>query len=116
MLTTTGGLRDTRPPCWPANTPCPNDCAAALHEREVYNHVDLIGPWTGWRLRGRDLVTPDGIRFSPERLRGLAWRQDYERRRDLARSKNAARKSRQQLVKVVVVDLADYRVNGLAAG
>jgi hypothetical protein len=34
----------------------------------------------------------------------------------LARSKNAARKSRQQLVKVVVVDLAEYRVNGLAAG
>ncbi|WP_408953725.1 DUF3653 domain-containing protein [Lysobacter sp. Hz 25] len=106
----------TRPPCWPDNSPCPNDCAAALLHREAYNHLDLTGPWAGWRLRGRDLITPDGERFSPERLRGLAWRQDFEQRRDAASSRNAARKSTRQLVKVVVVDLGEYRVNGLAVG
>jgi len=61
----------TRPPCWPDAEPCPNNCAA-LHEREVYNHLDLTGPWQGWRFRGRYLVSPDGSRLTPERLLGLA--------------------------------------------
>ena len=25
------------------------------------NHVRLHGPWAGWRLAGRDLVSPEGI-------------------------------------------------------
>lgn len=69
-----------RPPCWPAGQPCPNACAAQVRDLVARNHVKLSGPWAGWRLAGRDLVSPEGIRFSPERLRGLAWRQEAEAR------------------------------------
>lgn len=111
------GSAMNRPPCWPENGPCPNGCAAALHSREVYNHVDLTGPRAGWRLRGRDLVSPSGIRLSPERAEGLAWRQANEDRRDAARRRNATKsKPKPQRVKVVVVELALYLENGLAAG
>jgi hypothetical protein len=38
--------------------------------------------WTGWRFTasGAQLVSPDGDRFTPERLRGLGWRQAQEAR------------------------------------
>lgn len=108
----------TRPPCWPDGQPCPNDCAAALHERVVYNHLDLTGPWQGWRFRGRDLISPSGLRLTPERLLGLAWRQHNEARLFQVRSRNAAAKAarNRQQIKVVVIELAELRVNGLAAG
>jgi hypothetical protein len=68
-----------RPPCLNPGAPL-NDCAAALYAAQVHNHVDLTGPWAGWRLRGRDLVTPDGQRISPQRLAGLLWRDESEQR------------------------------------
>jgi len=37
----------------------------------IDNHVDLHGPWAGWRLAGRDLVAPSGERIPERRLRGL---------------------------------------------
>ncbi len=43
-------------------------------------------------MAGRDLITPDGTRLTPERVRGLAWRQDAEARRDAARSRREAQK------------------------
>lgn len=64
-----------RPPCWPDRTPCPNACAQALYDREVYNRQHLPAPWNGWRLAGRVLVSPEGDRIAPERLRGLLWRE-----------------------------------------
>ena len=45
-----------RPPCWPPDTPCPNTCAQAQADRIIRNHVELHGPWAGWRLAGRDPV------------------------------------------------------------
>jgi len=93
-----------RPPCWFE--------AAADYQRRVLNQVELTGPWLGGRLAGRDLVSPDGQRISPERLRGLIFRQSIDGRRDRAR---ARRQPKQQLVRVVVVDLAQYRANGGAA-
>lgn len=54
---------DRRPPCWPMGAPCPNSCAQDLHRRVVTNHVELTGPWAGWRLAGRDLVAPSGERI-----------------------------------------------------
>ena len=83
-LTASGG----RPPCWPADAACPNDCAAQVRDQLTRNHVRLHGPWAGWRLAGRDLVSRDGDRLSPERLRGLAWRQPAEARRDAAKARN----------------------------
>lgn len=81
-----------RPPCWPEG-PCPNDCARALHDRQVHNQTPLHGRWEGWRMAGRDLVAPDGARISPERLRGLMWRQEAEERRAAARARREQRVS-----------------------
>ncbi|WP_185910730.1 hypothetical protein [Xanthomonas cerealis] len=101
---------DRRPPCWTAGEPCPNQCAQAHARHIIDNHVDLHGPWTGWRLAGRDLVAPSGERIPERRLRGLLWRADATDLRDATRNRNLARKARQQsMVKVVVVDLASWR-------
>lgn len=70
-----------RPPCWPDGQPCPNPCAQAHHDRTVHNLTPLHGPWAGWRMAGRVLVSPDGDRIAPERLRGLMFRESLERRR-----------------------------------
>lgn len=51
-----------RPPCWPAGKPCPNRCAAQLHDRVVYGTTPLYGPWAGWRIAGDTLVTPGRLR------------------------------------------------------
>ncbi|MGJ4801771.1 DUF3653 domain-containing protein [Luteimonas sp. SDU82] len=96
----------SRPPCWPAGQPCPNACAAALHDRTVYNRQHLGGPWSGWRMAGRELVSPDGDRISPERMRGLLWRQQAEERRDAARAAREKRVSR--MVTVVRIDQGDW--------
>ncbi|MEN5101976.1 DUF3653 domain-containing protein [Stenotrophomonas sp. TWI809] len=34
----------------------------------------LSGPFSGWSIRGNYLVSPDGDRMTPERIAGLAWR------------------------------------------
>lgn len=80
---------DHRPPCWPAGTPCPNACAAQVRDQVTRNHVRLHGPWAGWRLVGRELVSPDGVRMSAERVRGLAWRAEQEDRVAAARSRKS---------------------------
>ncbi|MFC7300202.1 DUF3653 domain-containing protein [Cognatiluteimonas weifangensis] len=66
-----------RPPCWPDDqTQRPNACAHAQYARVIHNITPLYGPWAGWRMAGRVLVSPDGDRISPERLRGLLWREN----------------------------------------
>lgn len=68
----------------------------------VYQRVDLTGPWQGWKVRGQTLVSPDGDRITPERLRGLAWRYALETRRDAARAK---RRTQEAISKQVVTVL-----------
>ncbi|NUO74593.1 MAG: hypothetical protein HOQ32_01125 [Lysobacter sp.] len=82
--------------------------------------VDLDDQWDGWRVRGRDLVSPDGQRINPGRLLGLLWRDAAElRRAGFASRRKAERGTRGKQympkVKVVIIDLADYRENGVAA-
>lgn len=77
-----------RPPCWPEGQSCPNPCAYQLIERSVYNKTPLYGQWAGWRMAGRCLVSPDGDRISPERLRGILFAEASRKR--LIRSKPAA--------------------------
>lgn len=102
--------QDFRPPCWQAGEPCPNACAEALRDQLVHNHVSLNGPWAGWRLAGRELVAPTGERIPERRLRGLLWRQDAEDLRDSARKRrHSQRTQKRSMVKVVVVDLDDWR-------
>lgn len=74
----------------------------------------LTGPFAGWSLRGNYLVSPHGDRMTPERLAGLAWRDQMElrlagyasRRKAEAGTRKAGQR---QMVKVVVVDLGDFR-------
>lgn len=40
---------------------------------EVYQHADFAGDWLGWRLRGTYLISPDGDRINPLRLRGILF-------------------------------------------
>lgn len=49
--------------------------------------------WTGWRFAGNDLISPDRDRISPERLRGLLWRDAQERRLATIRARNEAQKA-----------------------
>lgn len=42
--------------------------------------MDLSADWAGWRLRGRWLISPDGQRINPLRLRGILFREDGENR------------------------------------
>lgn len=83
-------------------------------------HMDLNDEWIGWRLRGRYLISPGGQRISPERLRGLLFRDQLElRKAGFASRLKADRgtRARQSMpkIKVVIIDLGEYRVNGLAA-
>ena len=84
-------------------------------------NIDFDGEWYGWRLRGRHLVSEDGQRMTIERLRGLMWRDKmelrlagYASRRKAQEAKRAASGSPFK-VKVLVIDLADYRLRGVAA-
>lgn len=94
-----------RPPCWPEKKPCPNACAAQVLDHVTRNHVRLYGPWSGWRLAGRDLVSPDGLRLPPERVRGLAWRAEQEARLAAVRSRKSGHRG---LVTVVRIQNRDW--------
>lgn len=82
------------------------------------SNIDLTGDWLGWRQRGRWFVSDDGQRITVERLRGLLWREQMELYRQGFASRRQAEQARRRRafpVKVVVVDLADLRCNGVAA-
>lgn len=80
-------LSDTdRRPCHKVGKD-PTPCALAHYRRVIENRLSLHGPWAGWRLAGRDLVSPDGERINPQRLRGLLFRQDAEARIATARAR-----------------------------
>ena len=95
--------------------PCPNNCAKQLYDRVIYNHTPLWGEWSGFRLAGRELVAPDGQRISVQRLKGILWRDSMELRRAGFASRWHAERGAGTRVKVLVVDLQDYRQNGIAA-
>lgn len=87
---------------------CNCETDAEHYARVVHNKTPLHGPWAGWRMAGRELVSPDGQRFTTERLRGLAFRVEAEQRLERARARR--QKAVQHApVKVVVVDLDDWR-------
>lgn len=44
------------------------------------DHIDPGGRWLHWRLRGNFLISPDGDRITPERLRGILFREDLTKR------------------------------------
>jgi hypothetical protein len=75
-----------QPPCLKPGLPM-NHCAARLYQEKVLGHVDLTGDWAGWRLRGRDLIAPDGTRINPRALHGLLFRWTNEQRVARARAR-----------------------------
>ena len=79
--------------------------------------TDFTDDWYGWRLRGRHLVSPDGQRITRRRLEGLLWRDEIELRLAgfASRRKAEAERPMRQLVKVVVVPLAEIRINDKVA-
>jgi hypothetical protein len=78
-------------------------------------HYDFTEDWHGWKLRGGFLVSPDRQHLTRERLEGLLWRDAQELRLAGLRSRREAMKPR-QLVKVVVIDLAELRDGRPRAG
>lgn len=77
--------------------------------------------WHGWRLKGRLLFAPNGATITPERLAGMVWRDEMELRRAGYASRRRAEADRRApqyaaKVKVVIVELADVRVDGRTAG
>ena len=72
-----------QPPCLVPDTPM-NDCARRLYQEKVLGHVDLAADWAGWKLRGKWLISPDGERINPLRLRGILFREDGEKRVSIA--------------------------------
>lgn len=57
---------------------CKAESAEAHYDRVVHNLTALHGPWSGWRMAGRHLISPDGDRIKPERVRdywfGSNWK------------------------------------------
>lgn len=82
----------------------------------LYQHIDFAGTWQGWKLRGRELVSPDKDRITPQRLLGLLWRDEMELRlAGFASRKKAEQAKQSPKVRVLVVDLQEYREHGVAA-
>lgn len=48
-----------------------NHCAKHQYSEQVLGKIALFGDWAKWRFAGRDLVSPDGYRISPERLANI---------------------------------------------
>lgn len=97
-----------------STSPSPDQAMQFMFDVQVYGHLDFTGQWYGWKLRGRHLVAPDGQRISQERLDGLLWRDAMELRLAGYSNRRQAEKPKQS-VRVVVVDLQDYREHGIAA-
>ncbi len=69
----------TAPPCVKLGTPM-NHCAKARYSEQILGHIALVGDWQKWKFKGRDLVSPDGHRISPEALRGILMREATKQR------------------------------------
>lgn len=85
--------------------------AENLHyDLHVYGRVDLVGEWQGYKVRGKDLVSPTGQRIPRRRLEGLLWRESMELRLAgfASRKQAEADRKRNQSVKVVIVPLAQF--------
>lgn len=58
------------PPCVELGKPL-NWCARQKTAVDLYGRFSLGGAWTGWRICGAELVSPDGKRMNSEKLRGV---------------------------------------------
>lgn len=66
------GKQIDAPPCVKMGEPM-NWCAKRQMAERILGHFALVNEWAGWRFAGRELVSPDGLRICPERLRCLMF-------------------------------------------
>lgn len=62
--------------------PSKDDAEAFMYAAMIDCHIDLSQEWSGWKIRGRDLVSPDGVRISVGRMKALLFREESAQRRD----------------------------------
>jgi hypothetical protein len=55
--------------------PNKEEALAFMYDALVHSSIDLACEWEGWKIRGRDLVTPDRDRISVGRLKWLIARE-----------------------------------------
>lgn len=77
-----------------------NPCARRLYDEKVLGHVDLSADWAGWRLRGRWLISPEGDRVNPLRLRGMLFREANDQRRHKAGSRNGQQSAGAKVIQI----------------
>lgn len=58
------------------------DAHAARMSQQLSNSFDCFGPWAGWRMRGRFLISPHRDRLTPERLAGIVFVESLRRYRE----------------------------------
>ena len=68
------------PPCIVPGTPL-NWCAQQMFSWRVSGHGNLPGEWAGWRLAGRWLISPDGVRVLPGQMQAMVWHQVHMRKK-----------------------------------
>lgn len=71
------------PPCIQLGQPM-NHCAKRRYDEQILGNIALFGDWSKWRFAGRDLVTPDGLRISPQRLRNILMAENLRNRSKIA--------------------------------
>ena len=85
-----------------------NSCAGRLYEEKVLGHIDLTGEWAGWRLRGRDLIAPDGTRINPRSLQGMLFRWKNEQRVARARARESGQQGEIRQLRAGLRDALDH--------
>jgi hypothetical protein len=53
--------------------PTPDEALQFMRQVLLHCDCDFTHEWQGWKLRGRDLVTPGGERINARRLQGLLF-------------------------------------------
>lgn len=105
------------PPCFQIGDK-PNRCAAERHARLVDNKTPLYGEWTGWRMAGRHLVAPNGVRFTPKELDAIAWARKHaelrERKAARVTAGNIKRSLESRVIVLTAVTPARERFDGYA--
>lgn len=66
------------PPCVRLGVPM-NPCARARYAEQVLGELDLFDEWRGWKFKGKYLVSPDGLKVNPQRLRGILFRERIQK-------------------------------------